>query len=70
MSVETTNWGPLATPVHRDAVPVDEDGISWWDYALFCWWDPAAEVYVMTHHMTTPDPDKPGRTRVSATAVA
>lgn len=66
-SPQQTEWGPLATPVHRDVVPVDEDGVSWWDYALFCWWDPAAEVYVMTHHMTTPDPSKPGRTRVSAT---
>jgi hypothetical protein len=61
-------WGPLATPVHTDVEPVDEDGTSWWDYALFCWWDPENEVYVMTHHMTTPDSSKPGRTRVSASA--
>lgn len=60
-------WGPLATPVHTDVEPRDEDGTSWWDYALFCWWDPANEVYVMTHHMTSPDEAKPGRTRVSAT---
>jgi hypothetical protein len=59
-------WGPLATPVHTDVEPVDADGTSWWDYALFCWWDPESEVYVMTHHMTTPDESKPGRTRVSA----
>ena len=60
-------WGPLSTPVHTDVEPRDSDGTSWWDYALFCWWDPQAEVYVMTHHMTSPDPEKPGRTRVSAT---
>src|SRR5262245_59755189 len=61
-------WGPLTTAVHTDVeVPVDEDGTAWWDYALFCWWDPEAQVYVMTHHMSTPDPAKPGRTRVSTT---
>ena len=59
-------WGPLSTPVHAEAEPRDEDGTSWWDYALFCWWDPESQVYVMTHHMTSPDETKPGRTRVSA----
>ncbi|MGY4099397.1 DUF7065 domain-containing protein [Nocardia sp. R16R-3T] len=60
-------WGLLATPIHNDEKPHDLNGMTWRDYALFCWWDPAAEVYVMTHHMSSPDPDTPGRTRVSAT---
>jgi hypothetical protein len=42
-----------------------EAAISWWDYALFTWWDPESEVYVMTHHMTSPHASVPGRTRVS-----
>jgi hypothetical protein len=62
-----SSWGPLATPIHTDRPPHDENGTSWRDYALFTWWDPKADVYVMTHHMSSPDPDTPGRTRVSAT---
>jgi hypothetical protein len=61
-------WGPLATPIHHDVVPIDDDGTPWRDYALFCWWAPDSDVYVMTHHMSSPDPSFPGRTRVSAWA--
>ncbi len=60
-------WGPLATPIHTDKPARDASGTTWRDYALFTWWDPANEVYVMTHHMSSPDPETPGRTRVSAT---
>jgi len=60
-------WGPLATPIHSRQPARDANGTTWRDYALFTWWDPANEVYVMTHHMSSPDPGTPGRTRVSAT---
>jgi hypothetical protein len=68
---ETTDlgrWGALATPIHQGMAPVDDAGIPWREYCLFCWWDPAADVYVMTHHMSSPDPAFPGRSRVSAWA--
>jgi hypothetical protein len=61
-------WGALATPIHHGVDALDDDGTPWREYVLFCWWDPAAEVYVMTHHMSSPDPDFPGRSRVSAWA--
>jgi hypothetical protein len=63
----TPTWGPLATPIHAEMQPRDANGTTWRDYALFCWWDPTSEVYVMTHHMSSPDLQTPGRTRVSAT---
>lgn len=66
--VDLGRWGPLATPIHHDMAPIDDDGTPWRDYALFCWWDPASDVYVMTHHMSSPDPAFPGRSRVSAFA--
>lgn len=67
-AVDLGRWGPLAMPIHHDVAPLDDDGTPWRDYALFCWWDPDADVYVMTHHMSSPDPSFPGRTRVSASA--
>src|SRR6516165_3612979 len=66
--VDLGRWGPLATPIHHGMAPVDDDGTPWRDYALFCWWDPASDVYVMTHHMSSPDLSFPGRSRVSAWA--
>lgn len=67
-TVDLGRWGPLATPIHHDVRAIDDDGTPWREYVLFCWWDPTAEVYVMTHHMSSPDPAFPGRSRVSAWA--
>jgi hypothetical protein len=69
MSTEVTGrWGPLATPIHRGVQPRDDDGTPWREYVLFCWWDPDNDVYAMTHHMSSPDSDFHGRSRVSAYA--
>jgi hypothetical protein len=59
-------WGPLATPIHANVAARDETGTPWREYVLFCWWDPAMDVYVMTHHMSSPDAEFTGRSRVSA----
>jgi hypothetical protein len=65
-AIELGRWGQLATPIHHGQPPIDDDGTPWREYVLFCWWDPANDVYVMTHHMSSPDPSFPGRSRVSA----
>jgi hypothetical protein len=66
--VDLGRWGPLATPIHAGVDARDDDGTPWREYALFCWWDPGNDVYVMTHHMTSPDEEFRGRSRVSAYA--
>lgn len=67
-TVDLGRWGPLATPIHEGVEPRDDDGTPWREYVLFCWWDPTNDVYVMTHHMSSPDQEFPGRSRVSAWA--
>jgi hypothetical protein len=62
-TVTTTDWGPLATPVHADAAGPSDP--VWKDNAYLSFWDVAHQIFGAFHVSTSPNGTGARRARCS-----